>query len=237
MGSSGTSDGRAFLFAREAMEWGSVSLRIHIPVSRRKLARRTVKGAKQSGKRRERETEKGKLAGGTQRPRVMPREDNDAQGIPLGTVAVSNVRAKRRRASKNVMRNAVAGSGTAARTIGWNEPVHQKIIGRTMAVGRSGLGRPGFFRRSVHGEVPLLVALVCGKVWKSRKTRRAAAAGARGITRTRTGRCGRRISRRMRSLARAAVGRSKGTVRADEDRRCWWLGQVRSGQLGGLHGE
>ena len=156
MGSSGTSDGRAFLFAREAMEWGSVSLRIHIPVSRRKLARRTVKGAKQSGKRRERETEKGKLAGGTQRPRVMPREDNDAQGIPLGTLAVSNVRAKRRRASKNVMRNAVAGSGTAARTIGWNEPVHQKIIGRTMAVGRSGLGRPGFFRRSVHGEVPLL---------------------------------------------------------------------------------
>lgn len=111
-----------------------------------------MKDAKQGGRPRELRAEEGGLAGGTQRPRVMPRGNKDAQGIPLGTLAVNNVRAKKRIASKSVVRNAVAGSGTPARTIGWNEPVHQKIIGRTMTVGRSGFGRSGFFRRRVHGE-------------------------------------------------------------------------------------
>jgi len=86
----------------------------------------------------------------------MPREDRDAQGIPLGTLAVNNVRAKRLKTSKNVMRNAAPGSGMAARTIGWNESIRQKVIGRTMAAWRSSLGWCRFFHRSVHGEFPLL---------------------------------------------------------------------------------
>ena len=115
-----------------------------------------VDDAEESGKRRGLETEMSGLAGGTQRWRAMPREDRNAQGIPLGTLAVSNVRAKKRTASKHEARRTDEKSGTPACTIGWSEAVHQKIIGRTVTIGGSGLVRGGFFGRSVHGERPLL---------------------------------------------------------------------------------
>ena len=96
------------------------------------------------------------LAGGTQRGRGMPRDERSAQGTPQGTPAVSNVGAKKRTAGKAVMRKADADSGTSADTIGWNDAIHQKVIGRTMTVGGSGLVGRGLLRRSVHSEFSLL---------------------------------------------------------------------------------
>lgn len=80
-------------------------------------------------------------AGGTQRVRVMPRRKNQAQGIPQGTPAVNNVRAKKQTNSENLERGAVRISGTAARST-WQRveicQICQNIIGRTVAVGSRG---------------------------------------------------------------------------------------------------
>ena len=69
----------------------------------------------------------------TQRWTVMPREDRNAQGIHLETLAVSNVGAKKRTASKHEARRTDEKSGTPA--------LHQKIIGRTVTITEAARGR------------------------------------------------------------------------------------------------
>jgi len=115
-----------------------------------------MNGAEQGEKGSRLETGGCELAGGTQRGRGMPRDERSAQGTPQGTLAVSDVGAKKRTAGKAVMRKTNPDSGMPARTIGWNEPIHEKVIGRTMPVGGSGFVGRGLLRRSVHGELPLL---------------------------------------------------------------------------------
>jgi len=86
----------------------------------------------------------------------MPRDDESAQGTPQETLVESNVGAKKRTAGKAVMRDADADSGMSARTIGWNEPIHQKVIGRTTSVGGSSFVGERLLGRRGHGELALL---------------------------------------------------------------------------------
>ena len=74
------------------------------------------------------------VAGGTQHWRVMPREETKTQGIPLGTLAASNIRVKKRRSRKSLKPRTDENSELSAATVRWNGPVHQKIIGRTVTV-------------------------------------------------------------------------------------------------------
>ena len=120
------------------------------------MARRMVDSAKNGGQGSGRETVEGGLAGGTQRWRATPRDEASAQGIPQRTLAVSNVRAKKRTAGENAVRAADENSGVAASTVGRNESINQKVIGRTMTVGGSGLRGRRIFRRGIHGEGALL---------------------------------------------------------------------------------
>ena len=96
------------------------------------------------------------FAGGTQRRRLMPQEETDAQGIPHGTLAASNVGAKKRNASKSEVRRADESSGMSARTVGRNKPIHQKVIRHPVTVGGSDLLGGRFLDRGVHGQFALL---------------------------------------------------------------------------------
>ena len=54
------------------------------------------------------------------------------------------------------MQAAGENSGLPASTVGWNQSIHQKVIGRAMAVGGSGFLGRGIFFRGMHGESALL---------------------------------------------------------------------------------
>ena len=96
------------------------------------------------------------LAGATQQGRVTARAEANAQSAPQQTPIVNGLGAKKRKASKDVVRIAGENSGLAAGTIGWNETIHQKIIGRTMAVAGGGLGRHGLIGMRMDREFALL---------------------------------------------------------------------------------
>lgn len=115
-----------------------------------------MESAKKGGQGSGRETVEGGLAGGTQRWRATPRDEASAQGIPRRTLAVSNVRAKKRTAGEDAMQAADENSGVAASTVGRNESINQKVIGRTMTGGGSRLRGRRIFRRGIHGESALL---------------------------------------------------------------------------------
>lgn len=85
------------------------------------------------------ETHWWEVAGGAQRARVMPRWHCEAQGIPQGTLAVDNVGAKKQKLSESEVRRAGGSSGVTARSTGRSGTIHQNIIGRRLAVARSGL--------------------------------------------------------------------------------------------------
>ena len=85
----------------------------------------------------------GEVAGGTQRVRVMPRSKRETQGIPQGTLAVSNVRAKKETNSEKRARSAGESSATTARSTRQRDVICQNIIGHRVAVGTNGFGRDG----------------------------------------------------------------------------------------------
>jgi len=78
----------------------------------------------------------------------MPRYKRRAQGIPPGTLAVNNVRAKNKNQSKNWTRRAGESSGMTARCAGRSGTIRQNIIGHGMTVGASRLP----IGRIFHGE-------------------------------------------------------------------------------------
>ena len=75
------------------------------------------------------------LAGGTQSPIAIPREEAKAKGTPPGPLAANVIGAKKRITSKSRKQRADENSGMSAGTIVWNGPVHQKIIGRSETAG------------------------------------------------------------------------------------------------------
>lgn len=74
------------------------------------------------------------VAGASRRSRVMPRGEPQTQGIPQGTLAVNNVRAK----ITTNYENFVEISGTAAGSARQRHAIRQNIIGRGAALGFDG---------------------------------------------------------------------------------------------------
>jgi len=135
---------------------GFVSPVIHITLLRRKLARWMVDQAGNARNEGGVERHSGEAAGEPQRGQVWPRRNAGAQGAPRYTLAVGNVGAKKRKASKSAARNAGEDSGTAASATRRNEPIRQKVIGRAMAVGGRRFRGSGFFDGRMDRELALL---------------------------------------------------------------------------------
>ena len=103
---------------------------------------------KKSHEQSERKTHLRVLAGAAQRTRMMPRKTQREQGIPQGTLAVGNVRAKKQTNSERPVQRADESSGATARCTGQGDAICQNVIGRTVtvAVGIAGLGLERTFR-------------------------------------------------------------------------------------------
>jgi hypothetical protein len=114
-----------------------------------------VERAEEGGEGRSVEARWGEVAGGAQRSRVMPRRKREAQGIPQGTLAVSNVRAEKQTNSEKRLRSAGESSGATARSTRQRDVICQNIIGRSMAVGAGRLWSDGI----IHGEDRTLALL------------------------------------------------------------------------------
>ena len=103
---------------------------------------------KKGRERRDRKTHLRVVAGAAQRTRMMPRKTQREQGIPQGTLAVGNVRAKKQTNSERPVQRADESSGATARCAGQGDAICQNVIGRTVtvAVGIAGLGLERTFR-------------------------------------------------------------------------------------------
>ena len=118
----------------------------HIQGARRKLARWQVRSKEASGEGRGREAQVRRVAGGPQRARTRPRLKHEGYDMPQRPLAESNVGAKNAKNSRQLNRTSDEHSGTTAGILGRRETIRQKIIGRAIAVGGSGVrgrGVPG----------------------------------------------------------------------------------------------